>query len=653
MHGNDFGAFLDRFAEVKADGGGNYVVPCPAHNDSHPSLVLAIKDDGRLVLHCRAGCSTKDAVLPALGLQPRDLFGWSAPSGIETKGGPSTVGGPGPGEIAALTTYVDAAGRELYAGETTWAVRAAEYVRDRFGLDIAAAIDQGLGVDTGGGPFPYRSAMYRRYPRLVVPLAGFDGVHRGVQGRDLSGQCSARWLSATNPEGRAWSRYGVFRGGGSYGVYLVTEGPGDALTAAAAGYDAVAVRGAALASNAALAAEIADGTRGSHVVVAGDRDDAGQRFNRAVAEALRGHGVTVHALELPDLGRKTDLTAWRESVGDGFAALLHDAVRSARPVDESDEQTQNQGGTDMSTATSDMVTRDDGERAVSIIGEFKTRFGDADTAALRAHSLVEFTGGRIRHSPGLGYAVWTGRIWEWSEMRVRQEIHRMGAALAMAGRPVDAKGFLNTSSIDNILTELRAVPAVHCDASAFDARADLLSVRNGTVNLRTGELRPHSMADMITRYVDVDYRPDAACPRWEQFLAEIFPEHPELPAYMQRLVGYGNTGSTSEQCCAVLWGGSANGKSVFMDALPDTFSAVEKTAPFSTFEEKPNGGIPNDLAALQGHGIVRASEGESGKPMAEAVLKRATGSDTISARFLRQEFFEFRPTFLLLMDTNH
>src|SRR5690606_40305607 len=101
---------------------------------------------------------------------------------------------------------------------------------------------------------------------------------------------------------------------------------------------------------------------------------------------------------------------------------------------------------------------------------------------------------------------------------------------------IASKRFPNTSSLDTIPTDLRAVPAVHCDAAAFDARADLLSVRNGTVNLRTGELRPHSMADMITRYVDVDYRPDAACPRWEQFLAEIFPEHPELPAYMQRLV---------------------------------------------------------------------------------------------------------------------
>lgn len=111
-----------------------------------------------------------------------------------------------------------------------------------------------------------------------MPLAGFDGVVRGLQGRDIAGKCPARWVSLANVGGRTWAKYGYLSGGSGYDTVIVTEGPGDALTALGVGYDVVMIRGASMARNAALVQELADGLRGRDVVVAGDPDNAGSGF---------------------------------------------------------------------------------------------------------------------------------------------------------------------------------------------------------------------------------------------------------------------------------------------------------------------------------------------------------------------------------------
>ncbi|MFI9206177.1 phage/plasmid primase, P4 family [Streptomyces sp. NPDC053048] len=588
-------------------------------------------------------------MINAVDLAWGDLFNATGPGSTVPRERPALVGA---GPTAALALYVDETSARLFDFEHAYAGKARAYLSARFGLDDDGAADLLLGVDSGEDPtaFPYRSRAFTRYPRLTVPLLDFRGVARGLQGRDLSGACPGRWVSLSNPEGQRWAPYGVFRGQGGYGVTLVTEGPGDALTACAVGYDAVAVRGASLAGNPDLAAELADGLKGSQVIVAGDNDSAGHVFTQRLAEGLADHGVKVFTLDVPNSG--DDLTDWRKRDPHGFPFALHRAVKSARPVASSEEAQAEAVSAELTDRTgTDVVTRDEGNEAARILAGLINRYGESD--AMNAHALVAWSNGCIRFAPGLGYYVWNGRTWERSEVRVRQEIHRMGAALVLVGETQKARGFTMTTRIDALMTELRSVPTVHVDAAEFDNRPNLLSFNNGTVDLRTGTLHPHDKRDMLTYRLDLDYNPDAACPRWEQFLTEIFPGDPELPGYFQRLIGYGITGSNSEQCFCVLWGKGANGKSVATDTLTAVFRAISRTTPFATFEEKPSGGIPNDVAALRGSRLVMASEGESGKPMSEAVLKRVTGKDMISARFLRQEFFEFKPTFLLMLATNH
>lgn len=642
-----FTDLLARFGETLPQADGGYLAHCPAHTDSKPSLRIWVGEDGTVRLVCRAGCDTND-VRKAVNLDWSELF--------QVQGADRTVPTERPSPVsityvAQLATYVDRRKAALQALADEWSIRAATYAEDRFGIDPEHAAELSLGADPGDleDVFPHRSRSFTNFPRLTVPLFDFNGTPRGLQGRDVSGACPGRWISLKNPDGARWSPYGVFRGQGGYGVTLVTEGPGDGLSAVGVGYDVVMVRGAALAGSEDLLAELAEGLRGSQVIACGDNDDAGTRFNRLLAEGLAPFGVDVYELRIPDFGPKTDLTTWREADPRNFAASLHSAVSSARIFSVS--QTTRRDAALSERTGADTVSVDQGTEAAKVLGALVERYGESD--AMNAHALVAWTDGRIKYTPGLGFYVWNGHIWEQSDVKVRQEIHRMGAALVLAGKLPESRGFTMTTRIDALLTELRSVPNVYVSVDEFDAQRHLLNFKNGTVDLRSGELRPHSKEDMLTQVLTLDYRADAQAPRWTAFLEEIFPNHPDLPEYMQRLAGYGITGETSEQCFAVLWGKGANGKSVFTETLTAIFKNVTTTTPFATFEEKASGGIPNDLAALRGARLVMASEGESGKQMSEAVLKRITGKDAVTARFLRKEFFTFSPTFLIMLATNH
>lgn len=644
----DISNILARFGQVTEEQDGGYLAACPAHDDSRPSLRVWRGDDNKVRITCRAGCTTED-VVAAVSLTWPDLFNVTGAGPLVPREAPQLVG---VAQTAALAVYVDVTSAAYTRIGEHSGTDASTYAAARFGLDIETACELALGQDFAGlgTSLPYLSRQFRQFPRLTVPLRDFNGVVRGLQGRDLSGQCPGRWLSLTNPPGMRWSPYGVLKGSGGYSPVLVTEGPSDGLTAVAVGYDVVFVRGASLVNNPDLIRELAEGLRGRQVIVCGDSDKAGNAFTARLVEGLTAHNIPVYALTIPRTG--DDLTDWRARDAAAFPAALHDAVKRAVPAKSATEVEQSQRAGVVAERTGTVTVSDDqGREAARVLADVVRAYGDSD--AMNAYALVAWTEGRIRYAEGLGFFVWDGSTWNKSATRVRQEIHRMGAALILAGNVKEARPFTMTSRIEALMTELRSVPSVHVDAAEFDARPELLSFRNGTVDLRTGRLRPHDPDDMLTMSLPVDYEPNAKCPRWELFLSEVFPAAPELPGYLQRMTGYGITGETSEQCFAVLWGKGANGKSVFTDTTTTVFAGITRTTPFATFEDKTSGGIPNDIAALRGARLVMASEGENDRPMSEAVLKRVTGKDKVTARFLNKEFFTFAPTFLIMLATNH
>lgn len=191
--------------------------------------------------------------------------------------------------------------------------------------------------------------------------------------------------------------------------------------------------------------------------------------------------------------------------------------------------------------------------------------------------------------------------------------------------------------------------------SSLDRDKMAFNLSNGTLSLRTGELSPHSRERLITRLSPVEFSESAECPLWTKFLDEIFAGDEELIRYVQKAVGYSMTGETTEQCVFFLFGTGSNGKSTFLEVLHSIFGEYVMNIQPETIMVKNNvgGSINSDIARLKGARFVTTVEPNEGMRLNEGLLKQLTGDDTVTARKLYGNEFEFKPEFKLWLATNH
>jgi len=189
----------------------------------------------------------------------------------------------------------------------------------------------------------------------------------------------------------------------------------------------------------------------------------------------------------------------------------------------------------------------------------------------------------------------------------------------------------------------------------FDLDPMLLGVKNGVIDLRIGRLLRGQPDHMVSKCCSCEFKPDAKCPRWEQFLGEIFSGDREIINFIQLAIGYSLTGLISEQVFFMLHGRGANGKSTFLETIKLMLSDYAATTQPTTFEASRFDGDrqTNDIAALKGTRFVTASEVREKSRFNEARLKSLTGGDTITARFLHREFFTYQPSFKVWLAVNH
>ncbi|MFZ8828767.1 MAG: phage/plasmid primase, P4 family [Armatimonadota bacterium] len=281
-----------------------------------------------------------------------------------------------------------------------------------------------------------------------------------------------------------------------------------------------------------------------------------------------------------------------------------------------------------------------------------------------AERLVRLFGDRIRFVPQWGWLVWDGKRWardaghqritELAEETVRQIYREAAETDNPEERAKLAKWAVASESRQRIAAMIDlAAPMCLASPDEFDADDWLLNLENGVLNLRTLEFLPHDPNWRLTKLAPVPYDPNADCPKWKAFLQRIFNNNERLIRFVQRAVGYSLTGSTREQCLFFLYGTGANGKSTFLEVIRALLGDYAVTAEFSTFVADRKGSVRNDIARLHSARLVTAIEVGEGKRFAEELIKTLTGGDTVAARFLYREFFEFRPRFKVWLAANY
>ena len=594
--------FLALLKDVKQNGSG-FMAKCPVHDDWEGSLAISEGDDGRILLNCFAGCETRD-IVAAVGLKMKDLF-------------------------------VDA---------SSWnsGLRKQNHSTSSSAITIEQlAKDKGLPVD------------FLSFYTEQIPF-GVKIIYKTISGKPASRQRLRIALSAK--DGSRWTKgsgkpilYGVWRISRmcqESNTLLLVEGESDAWTA---WYHKIAALGI---PGADMTGKINKGhvEPFKKILIWKEPDKGGEAFVNGITKRLGEFKYDGEVLVIQgpinEQGQPVkDLNQLHKNSLHGpvlFDELWQGIIDTAQPVDLSNGLIV--PGSDLSDPPS--------------LFKNLTDMGNADR-------LVDLFGDDILFCYLWNqWLIWNGKRWEkdnTGEIDRKAEATVRSIYAEAANEPDKERRFelMAHAKKSESASKVRAMidrsknrrPA---EPDQFDKDMWLFNAQNGTIDLRTGELRPHNRADLITKISPASYEPTARAPIWQKFLERVTGNDHELIGFLQRAAGYALTGNTSEHCLFFLHGDGRNGKSVFVEALEYIMGDYGTVArPELLTAKRQVDAIPNEIAALAGVRYVSTTETESGKRMAEAMLKQWTGGDTVSARFLHAEFFTFKPEFKIFLASNH
>ncbi|MEU4231974.1 phage/plasmid primase, P4 family [Nonomuraea sp. NPDC026600] len=303
-----------------------------------------------------------------------------------------------------------------------------------------------------------------------------------------------------------------------------------------------------------------------------------------------------------------------------------------------------------------------GHKASSIIGEMHR-------GQLRmAERFAKLHAGRLMHAHSLGWHVWDSTRWVPDKDGAAMRAAAATVKAALSDIPslenkedrddlyADIRKCESASALDGILRIAGSLKPITVSPDVLDAAPHLFNTPSGTLDLRTGEQRQHDPADMLTKVAGCDLDMDARSDLFDRFINEILPDddgHAGLQVWVQRVFGYSMLGLVREHVLPIFTGTGQNGKSTLLEAMGKAFGDYAINAEPDLLVSRGESAHPTGLADLKGARLAVCSETDEGRSLASATMKRLTGGERLRARKMRKDFFEFDPSHVLILCTNH
>jgi len=276
-----------------------------------------------------------------------------------------------------------------------------------------------------------------------------------------------------------------------------------------------------------------------------------------------------------------------------------------------------------------------------------------------AYRLAAAYADSLMHVHGFGWFVWDGNRWaedvRGAAQRAVIDVIRHALADSIHDRELrkDVTRCETDPGIRGVLAIAAALEPFAFTVTDLDADPFLLNCANGTLDLRTMQLRAQAPEDRITKVTRGAYLPGTADVEWSAFIEKVLPDD-GVRGYLQRLAGVSLIGRVVEHIFTIATGTGANGKgtayTALLFALGD-YGHVAEPDLFMQAKSNPNGATPAQMG-LRGKRLVVVSETERDHKLAVALMKNLTGGDLITARPLYGKPVTFAPSHTALMVTN-